>query len=71
MILIITPFISRESRLQEFTRTVLAFHRRVRGERDEVSKLIPHPLSLVVNVNFYSCLQTIINPAFSDGTLPY
>ena len=37
---------------------------------DEVSKLIPRPLSLVVNVNFYSCLPTIINSALSDGTRP-
>jgi len=62
-----TTSISRESHLQEFIRTALAFHRRVRG--GEVSKLIPHPLSLVVNVNFYSCLQTIINPTLSDGTI--
>ena len=34
----------------------------------EVSILIPHPLSLVVNVNFYSCLPTIISYALSDGT---
>ena len=34
----------------------------------EVSKLIPHPLSLVVNVNFYSCIPSksseslVVNP---------
>ena len=30
--------------------------------------MIPHPLSLVVNVDFYSCLPTIISYALSDGT---
>ena len=43
--------------------TALAFHRRVRG--GGVSKLIPHPLSLVVNVNFYSCPKTAINPSLT------
>ena len=31
----------------------------------EVPKLIPHPLSLVVNVNFYSCPKTAINPSLT------
>ena len=31
----------------------------------EVSILIPHPLSLVVNVNFYSCPKTDINPSLT------
>ena len=67
-----TTFTSHESRLHEFIRTALASHRRVRGGEvsivGEVPKLIPHPLSLVVNVNFYSCLPTIISYALSDGT---